>query len=475
MGINSNYWNGIVDAFNRGPEQGVLNITKTESGLLAFSAYEQTADSGDSANLFEELLGKNRLKRICGRVKIDINKNSPLFLSRENVHKIFIGMMDIKKEDIDELEGSVADRYKQLMLFDNFAQFEKSFIKDSPNINAFKVDKVKTSGKGFQGLTERISLLAHHHFTLIAEENKKSNDYRDVEMLTSRLADREIQKGAVVHLHDGYFYVDDVFIGGGAYVAVLRDFEKQNPPKIVCRGTAMRKTATDGWKSGLNDLLLEIGSLGVKSIWPDLSIYLKNNNINEVEVLGKSLGGAHAQELAILIEGVLEITVKKLTTFCSVGVGKQINQLFKDEVLSKRTTPFNIQVIRNGGNGPENGVDYIPAVGGVHLGAGTDDNKCEIEVTYINTSKEIETYPLKSGILHRAKRFINSFGVPHSRQTTLKDFHWTKIEDRDDINKHLKVGNQLETIRKIFAWIINFLTLFILNGKNFKSYYKNAI
>lgn len=463
MCITSSHWNQIVNAFKEGTEHGTLNIAKTKQGTYKFLVNDLHNDS--NAKLLGELIGEKRLNRICQQVNID--KNSPLFLTKENVHKIFIGMMDIRKEDITE---EVDKSYRQLMLFNSFTEFEKAFILGSPNIDALDVDKATTSGKGLQGLTERVSILAKHYFTTIAEKDATAKTYRDAEMLTSRLADREIQKGAVLHLHDGYFYVDEVFVGGGAYVAILRNFNHQEPPKIICRGTAMRKSATSGWQSGVNDLLLEIGTMGIKSIWPKLSNYLKNNNINTVEILGKSLGGAHAQELAILIEGVLKIKVEKLTTYCSVGVGKKINNLFKSEILTKRSTPFNIQIIRNGGANSDDEVDYIPTIGGEHLGAEAGD-KCKIEVTYISPHQNVEICPLKSSLSHRIKRFISSFGVPHCRQTTLKNFYWRKIENKNDIEKHLQIGNQLEKIRKIIAWAINLLTLFIFNGKSFQSYY----
>lgn len=453
MCITSTHWNQIMRAFKEGPGQGALDITKSENGAYAFSVNGLRNDSG--VGLFKELVGEKRFSRICQQ--LDIDENSALFLTKENVHNIFLGMMDIKKEDISEDKS-----YRELMLFDNFAEFENGFMLGSPNMESLAVDKAATSGKGLEGLRERVSILAHHYFTMIEEAVNQAKIYRDVEMLTSRLADREIQKGTVVSLQEGLFYVDEVFIGGGAYAAILRDFNHQNPPKIVCRGTAMRRTATDGWLSGVNDLLVEIGTMGIKEIWPSLSKYFKDHPIQAVEILGKSLGGAHAQELAVLIEGVLKIKVEKLTTYCSVGVGEEINDLFKDEVLAKRGTPFNIQVIRNEG-------DYVPAVGGEHLGAGSD--KCNIEVTYIGTNSQVEVYPLELDFLTRTKRFISSFGIPHCRQTTLKNFYWRKIEDKDGIENHLKIGNQIEKIRKVVAWIIHLITLFFLNGLSFQSYY----
>jgi hypothetical protein len=467
MNIANSHWNQIVDAFYNGPEDGKLNIAKTAEGSYLFSVAESCSSS--SVPLFEELVGASRLNRICRRA--DLDKNSSLFLSKENVHSIFLEMMNIQKQDIEECKEPIEQSYRRLMLFENFDDFKTSFICGSQSIEALKVDKAATSGKGKQGLTEKVLILAHHHFTLLTEQNETKHTYRDAEMLTSRLADREMQKGMVVHLRDGYFYVDELFVGGGAYVAVLRDFSNQSAPKIVCRGTAMRWTATEGWQSGVNNVLLEIGMMGIKKIWPALSKYLKSRDFKTVEILGKSLGGAHAQELAVLIEGVLGIPVKNLTTYCSVGVGQKINELFKRDILSKRSSPFKIQVIRNGGAGSDDEVDYIPSVGGEHLGSGAVD-KCEVEVVYISTSADVEIYPLQSGKLHQIWRFFQSFGTPHCRQTTLGDFYWKKIEHKKDADDHLiKVGNCLEKIRKIFAWIIHLLTLFLLNGKNFISYY----
>ena len=161
-----------------------------------------------------------------------------------------------------------------------------------------------------------------------------------------------------------------------------------------------------------------------------------------------------------------------MTTFCSVGVGKQINQLFKNKILSKRKEPFKIHVIRAGGD-TEKDIDYVPAVGGVHLGADTDEDQCEIEVDYLNINDKLLTYPLEMGIFNLIKRFLNSFGISHCRQTTLKDFHWKRIDDRKEINKHLCVGNNLESIRKIVAYIIDIFTLFLFNGRSFKSYYRS--
>jgi hypothetical protein len=312
----------------------------------------------------------------------------------------------------------------------------------------------------------------HHYLKVLKSNHAQTNFLCDVEFMTSRLADRELQEGNAIVLSDGCFYVDKVISEGGAYVSILKDLEETKPPKIIFRGTAMRSNATQGWKSGANDLLLEIGMMGTKGVWPKLSVYLTENCIKSVEVWGKSLGGAFAQEAAILIEAILGITVDQLVTYCSTGVGDEINRIFKKEVLDRRKTPFKICVIRNGGEDSKKELDYIPFIGGAHIGEGADESHCEIDLFYIHPkeSEEIEV-PKNPSIYHAIRQFIYSFRNAHCRQTTLKDFSWKKIEDREEINWNLRLGFQLEGIRKCFAYAIHFLTLSLFNGKSFSSYF----
>jgi len=378
-------------------------------------------------------------------------------------------LLDLHKDDLNEMgeDKAIEEKIRDLLILNRLDNIEPLFMQDRPLLQKF--DKAKTSGKGLEGLIERVYIRINHHFMVINEPDKKIAKLRDIEMITSRLADREMQKGEILHLSKGYFYVDHVIIGGGAYISILRDVKGVNTPKIICRGTAMRPTATGGLKSGINDILLEIGTMGVKNIWPELSKYLIENKIGSVELLGKSLGGAHAQELAILIEGINGVEIKKLITCCSVGAGESINNLFKKEILQNRMRPFKIQVIRNGGS--EDQIDYIPTIGGVHLGEGSSSEQCKIKVCYIQPGNEevgfLTTHPNRYNLI---KRFLFTLSNGHSRQTTLKEFKW-KIIDESQINEHLSIGNQLEKIRKCLAYTIHFLTLSTLNAQSFTSYF----
>jgi hypothetical protein len=302
--------------------------------------------------------------------------------------------------------------------------------------------------------------------------DKCKTKLHEVEILTASLADREFRMGSVFHLNKGFFYVDALFIEGGACVAVLRDLQDKTISKIVCRGTASHPEAVGGRESMKNNLLIEIGSTGVKAIWPKLSEYLRNNGISSVEILGKSLGGAHAQELAILIEGIQKIKVEKLITCCSVGVGSRINNLFIKEILEKRITPFKIVILRNGGS--QDTLDYVPAVGGDHLGKGAKEEQCKVRLFYIQSdSSEKGIYPDRfSSYFNLVCKFKESLTESHCWQMTLKDqFHWTQISDRAKIDHHLGIGNDLEPFRKSLAYGINIFSFGFFNSGSFESYY----
>jgi hypothetical protein len=175
--------------------------------------------------------------------------------------------------------------------------------------------------------------------------------------------------------------------------------------------------------------------------------------------------------LAVLIEGIQGIKVHKLTTFASVGAGKSLNNLFKKEILSNRALPFNLEVVRHGG-GTNTELDFIPVLGGVHLGEGASSDKCQVKVYYTQPNKSKPWInPVSVSIFAIFLNLFSSFGSSHVRQTTLLDFTWKKIEDKSEVDAHLRLGNKLEPLRKCIAFILNVFTLFILNGQSMTSYF----
>lgn len=342
------------------------------------------------------------------------------------------------------------------------------------NFESMLYDRAATSGKGAVGQAEKTAITWKHHCQVQKEKDAERGFLRDVEMLTSRLADREMEVGRVVHLMDGNYIVDRQFVKKGAFVTLLKGMEGQTP-KIICRGTATRKSATEGYTSGLNDVSIQIGQLGVQSIWEDLRSYLQENHIHNVEVLGKSLGGGHAQTLAVLLEGH-GIVVDHLITFASVGVGSEINTVFTNQILQNRPNPFRMTVVRNSGSHEKKEVDYIPFVGGVHLGAGASPDKIQAQMYYLafkdqNIEECVRGLPLHQLVL----KFLGSFKKAHIRQTTLADFHWKKIDKNHELQIHLCTGEELEKYRSVVAKMLSYLLPKSYQHQPFSSYFAKQI
>jgi hypothetical protein len=316
----------------------------------------------------------------------------------------------------------------------------------------FYADRPRHRGGSVESRRECAQLAAHHQWQQARETCPKKRELRDVEFMASRLADREPQVGDCLPLSHGVFTVTATFVREGAYVACLEDVSKRLAPKVLCRGTAMRWNATQNWQSGLNNVVPEMASRGVQAVWPDLLCHFQRIGATSVEVLGKSMGGACAQQIAILFEVVARIPVVKLTTLCSVGAGERVNALFKEQVLAHRHEPFRILVVRAGGRPDGTGADCIPFVGGEHLGMGTTEAQCDIEVCYIGRDGEIHP-PQQGSVAQMATGFLASFPGAHSRQTTLAPFSVSSVQ-RSEVDRHLAMGTALEGTRmRLASWL----------------------
>lgn len=439
---------------------------------LKLCADPTSAQISESISQLIQAVGKERLERVCKMPGINIDtsqlESKTLVLTIETMQKILVGLLNPHRDDFSLDSGKAKYVGPLPTTMTNLRAVLKGLL---PKMSDFYVDKAQTSGKGFKGLIERFCIMLKHSNTVHDSQKRGSIEVTEAEFLTSRFADREMQEDFVIALKDGLYVVDKVFTKDGAYVSVLKDLANKNPPKIICRGTAGRRNATEGFNSVLNDLLIEIGSRGTKGVWPDLCTYLQDNNIKEVEILGKSLGGAHAMGLSVLIEGLLGIRIKKLTTTCSVGAG-YLKDLFRTEVLAKRTQedPFIVHPVRNGGE-TEKDVDYIPAVGGEHLGEGVSEGACKTTVTYIGSSENFVIPSLSIGLIPLALRFFASFSAPHCRQYTLGNFTCNNLTG-EEAQKHLRLGNLFEKARLVLAYFIHFATFTFFNGSSFAKFYQ---
>lgn len=331
-------------------------------------------------------------------------------------------------------------------------EMEHLYLDKPPIFESFVEDKPQWSGKGFPVLCENVYLQWLHYFSSLSEDNLEKREIREAEYLTSQLADREAQEGTWIYLGEEKIYqVEHVVAQGGAYIALLRNRAHPNQIKIICRGTAMRRNATGALLSGLNDLQYEIGNGGLQASWPFIFEFLSREENLEIEIYGKSLGGAHAQRLAIMIMLLPNCTLKGLTTVGSVGVGSEAEEMFK-QLVEQNRPPLRLTVIRNGGEKDNDGADYIPCMGGEHLGATVSNGLLERRVFYIHRHAYPITEPRSTlSFFQNLVRFAKSFSGPHVRQTTLENFSY-QIVETEGTDAALSLGNRLESLRRVIAY-----------------------
>lgn len=422
----------------------------------------------DATDQLRKEIGEGRFDKICARQKI--SKRQLKKLSDTVVEKIFVGIGDIHKEDLEDLckskgkslpiKNKQIDQLYDTLLFSMTPQ--QIFFRTQPKLlHEDTHDRVLTAGKGYKGLQERVWIILNYRQKCLetSGEDALHGRIEDVEFLTSRLIDREPPCDTVILLRKGYYFNDNIIAQKGAYVNFFKSFNPKQATLINCRGTSVNPKATTSLFTLVNDLLPEMGNIGVRKVWKKIHAYLETEQIKNVEIAGKSLGGSVAQTLTVLIHGKTSSKVKNLTTYCATGIPKAIQKIY-DETDKKKPK---IYVIRNA-------KDYIHFVGGPHLRNQKDDKNV---ICYVVPKKD---EALLTGDIReqkyfaKLKHFFKSFNEGHINQITLKDYVIHEIKNEDKAYE-LDAGKTLETSRKVVAWILN-VGSFGIFFKKFKKFYK---
>lgn len=426
----------------------------------------------------KELIGKKRLKRIFCKPELGLNpkmlKENRVFLTQEIAHKIIIGLADVRMEDLEELSLQKNKNIKDLNVDEIDQLYEELFpfpmVKEILTRHCSEVDYLdnpKTSGKGFKGLQERVwtILTARDYFLSNQGDDDLKRQIVEIETLTSRFADREPPVGTIVRVDGTYFSIDAIMCKGGAHVSVLREIGVGTRTLLLCRGTATRYSARGGYLSTLNDVTKEIGVLGITQVWPEIKRYLTENKIEEVEILGKSLGGGHASYLTVLVAGKTETSVRTLATVGGVGVSEKLQEIYNSIFLDAAKTEPEVIIIRNTGDDEKGEVDYIPGVGGPHL------RSSKTKVYYLAPEGEAiqpPYIPEKNSFVRELTKLLKSFKHGHIRQNTLKPF---QVYESLDIDKEANQGTKLEYLRNFAAVACNILSMGQLNKRSFEQFY----
>lgn len=435
---------------------------RRHSRWSAFSSLfqQRTVEERETVRNLKELVGERRLERIFSRPELSLNvkllRSDKLCLTKAIAHKLLVGLSDIRLDDLEELAAAQSLDLKTL----GISQLDqlygsllpklklKSFCRSVP-----LYDRAETSGKGFKGLQERVwTILKARKRAIKNRLSPNQAQIAEIEMLTSRLADREPPQGSLVRCKDAYFVVDRVIARGGACLRIYRELSLHPRTLLICRGMAARRSATGALLSLLNGIGKRIGLLGIEKSWGEVKKYLGEKRIHQIDILGKSLGGGHAQYLSALILAKTNVDVRSLSTFCSIGIPENVQTLF-DNALQRGKRKPDIVIVRNG-------ADYVPLLGGLHLH--TPDTTRLYYVSADPFLSPAELIPKGEGLLKSIKKFFHSFGQTHLLQNSLR----TQFYFSEPVNLFKEIHcHRLEPIRFRIAQGVHLAALGLFNPR----------
>ena len=457
--VRANNLTPVVNLFASPDSQGqkclIQRVGTSYSFILQPLKASSTEDPQSLAN-FKSLIGEKRLTRIFNQPELQHYRSdyegNRLMLNRKVLELVFLHLGNIRIEDLTEAAAALNHRelkdlsdpridklYRELI---PFKEVDDLFFGCIPEISYH--DAVKSSGKGLEGLRERVKIqLDMYAYSLKPDLGEVEASICFAEIITSRLGDREPPMGTVLSTDQCLVY-DAVFSGKGGYASILKRINGEER-FLVCRGTAMHWNATGGYFSW------EPGMLAVQALWPQIQDYLQKNQVEKITLLGKSQGGAQVQYLAPLIARCTQTTVCSVITYASIGVSEEAGKIFRDTFHQTNNDSPKVKVIVNEGLVKDHQMDMVPLVGGSHVGCGY--HKVQV-LSIVPENSAIDSFE-KLSLITKAWEFIFSFNAP-TRQTTLAAFTVTEIKATA---AYLSRGLQLEGIRKGVAWIFYILTL----------------
>lgn len=340
--------------------------------------------------------------------------------------------------------------------------FGQKLLKDHALIHLF--DKAFSAGKDLEGKLEILWLIAEHQLKATSDHNEW-NEFCEFEFLASGLCDREPQVGLHITLPERphkIWRVDWSHCESGAFIWVLRPVADLSQAIIVCRGTALRWRATQGFQSGLNDLLPKMGSWGFKSIWPSLRQWLTSESVKQVEVMGKSLGGTISQMVATAILHDTCIHVRNVHTLQSAGTDHRVHQIF-ERVLSSATHSISMQITRWNVHFNHLPVDLVPFLGGYHLGHSPESKRPSgLIVRNVHIGDEGSHQKVSTNKIVQFFQLTFGLATTHAYQVRLlKEIPSIKTELLDESNKTGSLLPVVEPLRQVGVDLLSLTTPFI--------------
>ena len=359
------------------------------------------AETDNLLKLLPTVIGENRYQRILHRKYIQ--KKNPFRKKLQLLSSLIIGMADIHFEDMNELFLELKNPDKKEIrhltqketrfLQENFDSYNHCDELSKPLIDLlmFVLVPVKSlddlflnqkkpviSNKcAFSGETlQSVSRLVLYLNYIRLAKSLTPADYWFI--LGKRIIDREPCIDTVIPHANGYYriikniYTNSInMMRGGAYIAALEPISTTGPnhitdaicPLLICRGTRPPFISTSGHRTIVDNLRSCQGSDGIIASFEAI-IELFNQKKwthQSVWISGMSLGGGHAQRLALalLTQG---IHVAELFVVSGIGIESESLDRFKVLALKPKKIHYFIDL-----------EDPTFILGAGHLGLGCEN------------------------------------------------------------------------------------------------------
>lgn len=268
------------------------------------------------------------------------------------------------------------------LLYDQAAPFKslhELFLSTIPPIDRPPVDSGKTR-YGDELKTRVLYELTH---------NDQMTHDQWVTLIAKQLAPLEVEPGTLIKGYDGTWYTVHSTIGaGGSYATLLKVVgeNRENRPAIVLyRGTHPTPIACEGFEGVIEDIRKGIGTRGLIESYDQLNRLLHDPAAGFIQpgqpvwAMGMSLGGTHAQRLAILFPDV----VRRVSLVASPGIDRSSCELYQEVLqdLAEREEveaeeeicPRLIELLLDAD-------DITDSMGEMHLGAGCSEELVALRV-----------------------------------------------------------------------------------------------
>jgi pimeloyl-ACP methyl ester carboxylesterase len=445
-------------------------------------------ENSETIAYFHRVFGQKRVERISDRYHIGLieKMNKGLAVTRHDIERLFVGIGDVRKDDVDDLfqeiksdskviRGLSEEETKHLReefrsthkiemmskekmdrLFNilvPFASVEDIFLQNIPRIGRYS-----DRSESWHGRRNRVFL----HEDMRRRAEGQDPLFWEVRV-GKRILEESLPEGLMLYHPNGYYECRGLIENHGAYKLLFNPVTMKSGffrPLIGYLSTRAHTYTWNSLHSRLEGFWKEIASQGTEKTYDATRAVLTDPKLGFVDdakekvwLLGMSMGGAQAERDTCLFMD----RISKATFLCNPGIDRKTTEMFA-EASKNLSSPISLQYIAEVD-------DIVPRIGEAHIGLGCDPEKVHIAYTMLAPlidERSSWTVPpilrVPSSILAAAyELFIESLAKNHSRDTTGRPHRkWTLHNflpvDRQrielNLDNHSLGPNVLEEYRK---------------------------